>query len=98
MTTESWKRQVSIKNVNFKGANNSRYGRGKTGAALKTSNYASYLPAVYTGMTNRVDRYTQYDQMDTNIVINTGLDILADFVLRIMRTMESHCGYDTKNR
>lgn len=79
MTTESWKRQVSIKNVNFKGANNSRYSRGKTGAALKTANYASYLPAVYTGMTNRVDRYTQYDQMDTNIVINTGLDILADF-------------------
>lgn len=77
MTTASWTRQMSIKKVNFKGASrNNRMGTSKSG--IKT-NYASYLPAVYTGMTNRIDRYTQYDQMDTNIVINTGLDILADF-------------------
>lgn len=43
------------------------------------SNYASYLPAVYTGFSNRVDRYRQYDQMDQDPEIKTALDILADF-------------------
>ena len=49
-----------------------------TGSGAK-SNYASYLPDVYTGISNRVDRYKQYDQMDQDPEIRTALDILADF-------------------
>lgn len=44
-----------------------------------SSNYSSYLPAVYTGLTNRTDRYIQYDQMDQDPEIRTALNIIADF-------------------
>lgn len=43
------------------------------------SNYASYLPVVYTGLSNRTDRYRQYEQMDQDPEIRTALDIIADF-------------------
>ena len=42
-------------------------------------NYSSYLPDVYTGHPNRVQRYFQYDQMDSDSEINAALDILAEF-------------------
>ena len=42
-------------------------------------NYSSYLPDVYTGHPNRVQRYFQYDQMDTDSEVNAALDILAEF-------------------
>ena len=40
-------------------------------------NYSSYLPDVYTGHPNRIQRYFQYDQMDSDSEINAALDILA---------------------
>jgi len=43
------------------------------------SNFASYLPVVYTGLPNRTDRYRQYDQMDQDPEIRTALNIIADF-------------------
>ena len=43
------------------------------------TNYSSYLPDVYTGSPNRVDRYQQYDVMDSDPEINAALDILAEF-------------------
>ena len=49
-----------------------------TGTGSK-SNFASYLPVVYTGLPNRVDRYRQYDQMDQDPEIRTALNIIADF-------------------
>ena len=42
-------------------------------------NYSSYLPDVYTGHPNRIQRYFQYDQMDSDSGINAALDILAEF-------------------
>ena len=42
-------------------------------------NYSSYLPDVYTGHPNRIQRYFQYDQMDMDSEINAALDILAEF-------------------
>ena len=42
-------------------------------------NYSSYLPDVYTGHPNRIQRYFQYDQMDNDSEINAALDILAEF-------------------
>ena len=36
-------------------------------------NYSSYLPDVYTGHPNRIQRYFQYDQMDSDSEINAAL-------------------------
>ena len=43
------------------------------------SNYSSYLPDVYTGTPNRIDRYGQYNTMDSDSEVNAALDILAEF-------------------
>jgi len=43
------------------------------------SNYSSYLPDVYTGAPNRIERYLQYDTMDMDSEVNAALDILAEF-------------------
>jgi len=42
-------------------------------------NYQSTLPEVYTGHPNRVERYNQYETMDSDSEINAALDILAEF-------------------
>ena len=51
-----------------------------TGSKL---NYSSYLPDVYSGFPNRVDRYNQYDTMDTDSEVNAALDILAEFCCQL---------------
>ena len=43
------------------------------------TNYSSYLPDVYVGAPNRVDRYGQYETMDQDSEVNAALDILAEF-------------------
>lgn len=43
------------------------------------SNYSSFLPDVYTGSPNRIDRYQQYEVMDSDPEVNAALDILAEF-------------------
>jgi hypothetical protein len=50
---------------------------GKPGPAR--SNYSSYLPDVYAGSPNRIDRYIQYDTMDMDSEVNAALDILTEF-------------------
>jgi len=42
-------------------------------------NYSSYLPDVYSGHPNRLERYGQYDTMDQDSEVNAALDILAEF-------------------
>ena len=53
-------------------------GAGGRAGPAKT-NYSSYLPDVYTGSPNRVERYMQYDTMDSDSEVNAALDILAEF-------------------
>jgi hypothetical protein len=43
------------------------------------SNYSSYLPDVYVGSPNRVERYGHYNTMDLDSEVNAALDILAEF-------------------
>jgi hypothetical protein len=52
--------------------NNSKAGPAK-------SNYSSYLPDVYSGSPNRIERYQQYEVMDSDPEVNAALDILAEF-------------------
>jgi len=44
-----------------------------------TSRWQSWLPEVYSGQPNRVERYTQYEQMDMDSEINAALDTIAEF-------------------
>ena len=43
------------------------------------SNYSSYLPDVYSGSPNRIERYQQYETMDADPEVNAALVILAEF-------------------
>ena len=53
-------------------------------------NYSSYLPDVYTGHPNRIQRYFQYDQMDSDSEINAALDILAEFCTQKNKKNDTH--------
>jgi hypothetical protein len=52
---------------------------GSSLAGPARSNYSSYLPDVYVGTPNRVERYGQYNTMDQDSEVNAALDILAEF-------------------
>ena len=47
------------------------------------SRFQSWLPEVYSGQPNRVERYTQYDQMDMDSEINAALDIISEFSTQV---------------
>jgi intein/homing endonuclease len=49
------------------------------GMAGTSAKYSSYLPEVYAGHPNRIQRYYQYDDMDRDSDINAALDTIADF-------------------
>jgi len=74
----SWKKYFTPVNVgNSPGAMSPINGAGRPGPAR--SNYSSYLPDVYAGAPNRIERYMQYDTMDMDSEVNAALDILAEF-------------------
>ena len=52
---------------------------GMGGNSPSRTNYSSYLPDVYAGHPNRLERYGQYDTMDSDSEVNAALDILAEF-------------------
>lgn len=64
----------------FKTANSSPLTHaGNTINDIRYSNWGSKLPEVYIGHPNRIERYAQYENMDTDSEINAALDILAEF-------------------
>ena len=52
---------------------------GRSSANPSRTNYSSYLPDVYSGHPNRLERYSQYDTMDMDPEVNAAFDILAEF-------------------
>jgi hypothetical protein len=52
---------------------------GPDGGNATTRNYSSYLPDIYTGSPNRIERYLQYDTMDMDSEVNAALDIISEF-------------------
>ncbi|WEM33310.1 portal vertex of the head [Escherichia phage EJP2] len=76
----SWKRHMTTARSKV---STTKQEQAKNKSGLETSgsksNFASYLPVVYTGLPNRTDRYRQYDQMDQDPEIRTALNIIADF-------------------
>lgn len=43
-----------------------------------SSRFSSWLPEVYSGQPNRIERYSQYDNMDLDVEINMALDTITD--------------------
>ena len=56
-----------------------RYDTDTSSSRAKANRWQSWLPEVYSGQPNRVERYTQYDQMDMDSEINGALDTIAEF-------------------
>ena len=73
----SWKKYFTPVPVGTSLSTTSGQSSAKAGPAK--SNYSSYLPDVYTGSPNRVERYQQYEVMDSDPEVNAALDILAEF-------------------
>jgi len=49
------------------------------GGAFGANQLSSWLPEVYAGSPQRLIRYLQYDNMDSDTEINTALDTIAEF-------------------
>jgi len=62
------------------------------------SNYSSYLPDVYVGSPNRVERYGQYNTMDQDSEVNAALDILAEFCTQKNKQNNTPFIVDYKNK
>jgi hypothetical protein len=73
----SWKKYFTPVNVNNQSRSMSTMSSNRPGPAR--ANYSSYLPDVYAGAPNRLDRYIQYDTMDMDSEVNAALDILTEF-------------------
>ena len=62
------------------------------------TNYSSYLPDVYVGSPNRVERYGQYNTMDNDSEVNAALDILAEFCTQKNKQNNTHFIVDYKTK
>lgn len=54
-------------------------GIGFTPNTAPNSNFSSFLPEVYAGPPNRIERYGQYEDMDRDPVVNAALNVVAEF-------------------
>jgi hypothetical protein len=74
----SWKKHFTV------------YGGVKTknSGSLSNNRFPSWLPEVYSGMPNRVERYAQYDQMDMDSEVNSALDIISEFSTQLTEQAE----------
>ena len=73
----SWKKYFTP--VNTQGTMSPVGSTANSRANPTRTNYSSYLPDVYSGHPNRLERYQQYDTMDSDSEVNAALDILAEF-------------------
>lgn len=70
--------------------------RGKAGPARQ--NYSSFLPDVYSGSPNRIERLNQYETMDWDSEVNAALDILAEFTTQRNKENQTPFTLYFKNR
>jgi len=75
----SWKKYFTPVTTDTTSGNYSPMGNGTSRPGPARANYSSFLPDVYTGAPNRIDRYQQYDTMDMDSEVNAALDIIAEF-------------------
>ena len=75
----SWKKYFTPVAVNSTSGSYSPMSNSASRPGPARTNYSSFLPDVYTGAPNRVQRYLQYDTMDMDSEVNAALDIIAEF-------------------
>jgi hypothetical protein len=75
----SWKKYFTPVNVNNSSGTVSPMSNTGSSMGPARKNYSSFLPDVYTGAPNRIERYLQYDTMDMDSEVNAALDIIAEF-------------------
>jgi len=73
----SWKKYFKVVDTNSMTGSTTMPRDSQADVGFK--NYQSHLPEVYTGHPNRIERYNQYETMDSDSEINAALDILAEF-------------------
>jgi hypothetical protein len=75
----SWKKYFTpVKTGNNPNGSYSPFsGRGVGNPGPASANYSSHLPDVYVGSPNRIERYNQYNTMDSYSEFNAALYILA---------------------
>jgi len=71
---------------------------GSAGMGPAKTNYSSYLPDVYSGSPNRIERYNQYETMDSDPEVNAALDILAEFTTQKDRGQHSAFTIDWRSK
>jgi hypothetical protein len=84
----SWKKYFSPVPVNGQVSTISGLNNGNRPGPAR-SNYSSYLPDVYSGSPNRIERYQQYEVMDSDPEVNAALDILAEFCTQKLKDSKS---------
>jgi len=70
--------------------------KGSSGMGPAAANYSSHLPDVYVGSPNRIERYNQYNTMDSDSEVNAALDILAEFCTQKNNDNKTHFRLDFK--
>jgi hypothetical protein len=84
----SWKKFFTPVPVSGSVITSGNFGTGNRPGPART-NYSSYLPDVYTGSPNRIERYNQYEVMDSDPEVNAALDILAEFCTQKLKDGKS---------
>ena len=69
----SWKKYFNVPSTTTKQQDPSSSG------FTEASKFASWLPEVYVGQPNRLERYGQYEIMDMDSEINAALDTISEF-------------------
>jgi hypothetical protein len=72
--------------------------KGQAGPGPAASNYSSHLPDVYVGSPNRIERYNQYNTMDSDSEVNAALDILAEFCSQKASDNDTHFNINFKKQ
>ena len=72
--------------------------RGSSGPGPASTNYSSHLPDVYVGSPNRIERYNQYNTMDSDSEVNAALDILAEFCTQKGKDNDTHFNINFKKQ
>ena len=88
----SWKRYFT----EVQAGQSSPLGSGNNQPGPARTNYSSYLPDVYVGAPNRIERYGQYNVMDNDSEVNAALDILSEFCTQFNKTNKTNFILDFK--
>jgi len=92
----SWKKYFTP--VDTSGQLSSVSGNTSSRPGPARANYSSYLPDVYSGSPNRIERYQQYEVMDSDPEVNAALDILAEFCTQKLKDSKSPFSVKWRNK